>query len=107
MARSAATNFGSFWFTSFRNISVLTVHTEGPYILEALQAIAPTSCTSWPSTRRPPWCATPSVSLKRGLAGYIVPSMLYGILAAGRPYVAAVEEACEVAAITKRTTVAC
>jgi lipopolysaccharide/colanic/teichoic acid biosynthesis glycosyltransferase/glycosyltransferase involved in cell wall biosynthesis len=42
------------------------------------------------------------VSLKRGLAGYIVPSKLYGILAAGRPYVAAVEEACEVAAITRR-----
>ena len=32
------------------------------------------------------------VSLQRGLAGYIVPSKLYGILAAGRPYVAAVEE---------------
>jgi colanic acid biosynthesis glycosyl transferase WcaI len=42
------------------------------------------------------------VSLRRGLAGYIVPSKLYGILAAGRPYVAAVEEACEVAAITKQ-----
>ena len=42
------------------------------------------------------------VSLKRGLAGYIVPSKLYGILAAGRPYVAAVEEACEVTAITKK-----
>lgn len=42
------------------------------------------------------------VSLKPGLAGYIVPSKLYGILAAGRPYVAAVEEACEVAAITRR-----
>ncbi len=42
------------------------------------------------------------VSLKRGLAGYIVPSKLYGILAAGRPYVAAVEEASEVAAITKK-----
>ncbi len=40
------------------------------------------------------------VSLKRGLAGYIVPSKLYGILAAGRPYVAAVEEDSEVAAIT-------
>ena len=40
------------------------------------------------------------VSLKRGLAGYIVPSKLYGILAAGRPYVAAVEDASEVAAIT-------
>lgn len=42
------------------------------------------------------------ISLKRGLAGYIVPSKLYGILAAGRPYVAAVEESCEVAAITKQ-----
>lgn len=42
------------------------------------------------------------VSLKPGLAGYIVPSKLYGILAAGRPYVAAVEESCEVAGITAR-----
>ena len=41
------------------------------------------------------------VSLQRGLSGYIVPSKLYGILAAGRPYVAAVEETCEVAAIAK------
>jgi len=39
------------------------------------------------------------VSLQRGLAGYIVPSKLYGILASGRPFVAAVEEACEVASI--------
>jgi lipopolysaccharide/colanic/teichoic acid biosynthesis glycosyltransferase len=42
------------------------------------------------------------VSLKTGLAGCIVPSKLYGILAAGRPYVAAVEEACEVTEITRR-----
>lgn len=42
------------------------------------------------------------VSLKPGLAGYIVPSKLYGILAAGRPYVAAVEEASEVVDITRR-----
>ena len=42
------------------------------------------------------------VSLKKGLAGYIVPSKLYGILAAGRPYVAAVEPECEVTAITKQ-----
>jgi lipopolysaccharide/colanic/teichoic acid biosynthesis glycosyltransferase len=41
------------------------------------------------------------VSLQRGLAGYIVPSKLYGILAAGRPYVAAVEERCEVASLTR------
>jgi colanic acid biosynthesis glycosyl transferase WcaI len=42
------------------------------------------------------------VSLKPGLAGYIVPSKLYGILAAGRPYVAAVEDACEVATISRK-----
>jgi glycosyltransferase involved in cell wall biosynthesis len=42
------------------------------------------------------------VSLKPGLAGFIVPSKLYSILAAGRPYVAAVEEACEVVEITRQ-----
>ena len=42
------------------------------------------------------------VSLKPGLAGYIVPSKLYSILAAGRPYVAAVEDDCEVADITRQ-----
>jgi colanic acid biosynthesis glycosyl transferase WcaI len=39
------------------------------------------------------------VSLKSGLEGYIVPSKLYGILAAGRPFVAAVDPTCEVASI--------
>jgi glycosyltransferase involved in cell wall biosynthesis len=42
------------------------------------------------------------VSLKPGLAGYIVPSKLYPILAAGRPFVAAVESDSEVAAIAER-----
>jgi glycosyltransferase involved in cell wall biosynthesis len=42
------------------------------------------------------------VSLQRGLAGFIVPSKLYGILAAGRPYVAAVEEGGEVDVVTRR-----
>jgi colanic acid biosynthesis glycosyl transferase WcaI len=42
------------------------------------------------------------VSLKPGLAGYIVPSKLYPILAAGRPYIAAVEGSTEVAALTGR-----
>lgn len=41
------------------------------------------------------------VSLKAGLAGFIVPSKLYGILASGRPYVAAVERDSEVAEITR------
>jgi colanic acid biosynthesis glycosyl transferase WcaI len=41
------------------------------------------------------------ISLKRGLAGYIVPSKLYTILAAGRAYVAAVEEESEVARLTR------
>jgi glycosyltransferase involved in cell wall biosynthesis len=39
------------------------------------------------------------VSLKPGIEGYIVPSKLYGILAAGRPYVAAVDPSCEAAEI--------
>ena len=39
------------------------------------------------------------VSLKPGLEGYIVPSKVYGILAAGRPFVAAVDPSCEVASI--------
>ena len=42
------------------------------------------------------------ISLRPGLAGYVVPSKLYGILAAGRPYVAGVEEECEITAITKK-----
>jgi colanic acid biosynthesis glycosyl transferase WcaI len=40
--------------------------------------------------------------LKPGLAGYIVPSKVYPILAAGRPYIAAVEAETEVAALTER-----
>lgn len=42
------------------------------------------------------------VSLKPGLAGYIVPSKLYPILAAGRPYIAAVERDSETAVLTER-----
>src|SRR5262249_33870263 len=41
------------------------------------------------------------VSLKPGIEGYIVPSKLYGILAAGRPYVAAVDPSCEAADIAR------
>src|SRR5262245_36392672 len=36
------------------------------------------------------------VSLKKGLAGFIVPSKLYGVLVAGRPFVAAIESDSEV-----------
>lgn len=41
------------------------------------------------------------VSLKRGLAGYIVPSKLYGVLVAGRPFVAAIESDSETAQIAR------
>ena len=41
------------------------------------------------------------VSLKPGIEGYIVPSKVYGILAAGRPFVAAVDPTCEVADIAR------
>src|SRR5439155_9091216 len=41
------------------------------------------------------------IPLRRGLAGCIVPSKLYGILAAGRPYLAAVDADSEVAQVTR------
>ena len=42
------------------------------------------------------------VSLKNGLAGYMVPSKRFGILAAGRPYIAAVKDESEVAELTRK-----
>ncbi|MFA5786461.1 MAG: glycosyltransferase family 4 protein [Actinomycetota bacterium] len=42
------------------------------------------------------------VSRKRGLAGYVVPSKVYGIMAAGRPFIAAVDSDSEVAQIIRR-----
>lgn len=41
------------------------------------------------------------VSLKHGLAGFIVPSKVYGILAAGRPFVVSADEDCEAARIAR------
>jgi putative colanic acid biosynthesis glycosyltransferase WcaI len=41
------------------------------------------------------------VSLAPGLEGYIVPSKVYGILAAGRPYIAAVDPSSEAATIAE------
>lgn len=41
------------------------------------------------------------VSLKKGMSGYIVPSKVYGILAAGRPFVGAVESDSEVTMIAE------
>ncbi len=41
------------------------------------------------------------IPLRRGLAGCIVPSKLYGILAAGKPYLAAVDADSEVARVTR------
>lgn len=42
------------------------------------------------------------VLLKKGMEGYIVPSKVYGILAAGRTFVASVAEECEVAVIAEQ-----
>jgi glycosyltransferase involved in cell wall biosynthesis len=42
------------------------------------------------------------IPMRRGLAGYMVPSKLYGILAVARPYVAAVDADSEVAAVTEK-----
>ena len=41
------------------------------------------------------------VALKPGIEGYIVPSKVYGILAAGRPYIAALDPSAEPAAIVR------
>jgi glycosyltransferase involved in cell wall biosynthesis len=41
------------------------------------------------------------VSLKSGLEGFIVPSKVYGILAAGRPFIAATDPSAEPAAIVR------
>ena len=42
------------------------------------------------------------IALKPGIEGYIVPSKLYGILASGRPYVAATDPSCEAADIVRQ-----
>jgi len=42
------------------------------------------------------------ILLKPGLSGYITPSKLYGILAAGRPYVASIDPTSDVARITEQ-----
>ena len=41
------------------------------------------------------------VTLRRGVAGLIVPSKVYGIMAAGRPFIAAIEEESHVAGIIR------
>jgi colanic acid biosynthesis glycosyl transferase WcaI len=42
------------------------------------------------------------VGLARGLAGYIVPSRLYGILAAGRPVIVGADKESETAQVVER-----
>jgi colanic acid biosynthesis glycosyl transferase WcaI len=43
------------------------------------------------------------VGLARGLAGYVVPSRMWGVLAAGRPVIAAAEDESETAAVVRAT----
>ena len=43
------------------------------------------------------------VALKSGIEGFIVPSKVYGILAAGRPYVAATDPSSEAAQIARES----
>jgi colanic acid biosynthesis glycosyl transferase WcaI len=43
------------------------------------------------------------VGLARGLAGYIVPSRMWGVLAAGRPVIAAAEDESETATVVRET----
>ena len=53
--------------------------------------------------RRPPLPPGPwlVVGLARGLVGYVVPSRLYGVLAVGRPVIAAAEESSETASVVR------
>ena len=46
------------------------------------------------------------VGLARGLSGYVVPSRLYGILAAGRPVIAAADDDSELAHARPRASAA-
>ena len=46
------------------------------------------------------------VGLARGLAGYVVPSRLYGMLAAGRPVIAAAEAESETAQLVRASAAA-
>ena len=43
------------------------------------------------------------VGLARGLAGYVVPSRIWGVLAAGRPVIAAADEDSEIVALVRET----
>lgn len=43
------------------------------------------------------------VSLKKGLAGFIVPSKIYNIMASGRAVIAALEDECEVAELIRES----
>jgi colanic acid biosynthesis glycosyl transferase WcaI len=42
------------------------------------------------------------ITLQKGVSGFIVPSKLYGILAVGRPYIAAIDAEGDTAAVTER-----
>lgn len=41
------------------------------------------------------------ITLKEGMKGYLVPSKVYGIMASGRPFIAAVDKDCEIDKIVK------
>lgn len=41
------------------------------------------------------------ITLKEGMKGYIVPSKVYGIMASGRPFIAAVDKDCEIDKLVK------
>ncbi len=41
------------------------------------------------------------ITLKEGLKGYMVPSKVYGVMASGRPFIAAVDKDCEIDKIVK------
>jgi len=59
----------------------------------------------FPTTKVPAVLAAPDahvITIKRGLEGVVVPSKLYGILAAGKPIVAVAPAECDVVSLGKR-----
>jgi colanic acid biosynthesis glycosyl transferase WcaI len=81
-------------------------HAELSSLAELLEVDAVTFLPYQPREALPESLASADVhfvGLARGLAGYIVPSRIWGVLAAGRPVIAAADEESETVALVRET----
>jgi glycosyltransferase involved in cell wall biosynthesis len=81
-------------------------HAELSALAELLEVDAVTFLPYQPRETLPESLASADVhfvGLARGLAGYIVPSRIWGVLAAGRPVIAAADEESETVALVRET----